>query len=67
MPKEVVITAIRHKTNPNDSDIRFTRRFVWRDKPSFKKFINDYCEGMLKRLYRVAGNGKRLEVTIEEN
>lgn len=68
MPKEVIIIATRHKGNhPDDNDIRFTRRIRWRDKPSFQEFIQDYAEKMKKRLYRVAGLGKKLEVTIEEN
>ena len=68
MPREVIITATRHKTDhPDDNDIRFTRRIIWRSKPSFKKFISEYAEIMKKRLYRVAGDGKKLEVTIEEN
>jgi len=58
MPKQVVkITATRHMNNPNDSNIVFSRTFKWQDKTSFSEFIDDYLQGMMARLYRIAGDG----------
>ena len=57
MPKEVKITATRHTNNPKDSKIKFSRTFKVSEKSSFKKFIDDYVQGMMARLYRIAGYG----------
>ena len=66
MPKEVIITAVRHPHDPTGNEIRFTRRLKWSDRPNFAKFIEDYAIGIAKRLFRVAGSGNGIKVNIDE-
>lgn len=63
MPKtKITITATRYPSKPDLPKIIFKREFWEGVTVNF----NRYAEDMKRRLYRIAGNGSKLEVNIEK-
>jgi len=59
---KITITATRYPTKPDLPKIIFKREFWEGVAVDFQKYADD----MKRRLYRIAGNGSKLEVNIEK-
>lgn len=64
--RTVTITAIRKPDEAGMPIIKIWRTFRWKSKPSFKKFISDYAQNLSKRIWRIAGEGSGIEVSVHE-